>query len=206
MTWLVLWMSLSAVIWGQITLTFLGDSLTAGYGVPESAAFPYQVALRIGTENVTVYNRGVSGDTSAGLRHRLDAYLIPTPDAVLVCIGANDGLRGVPVDRIRSNITAIITRIQARNIPVILAGMTLPANYSAPYIAAFEAIYPDVATKQEVPLLPFLLEGVAGVPELNSGDGIHPNAAGHRRIAETVHVFLRDHTTVLPTPSTLVAE
>src|SRR6185436_81190 len=130
-----------------------------------------------------VVNAGVSGDTSAGGLRRMDWVLRAHPAVVVVALGANDGLRGQSVAAMRENLEAIVRRAQAGGARVLLIGMRVPSNYGAAYTREFAAVYPDVAKRTGVPLLPFLLEGVAANPGLNQPDGIHPNAEGHRRIA-----------------------
>ncbi len=179
-------------------LVFLGDSLTAGLGLGEESAFPALVAEALAREGaaVEVVNAGVSGDTSAGGLARLDWILRQRPDVVFVALGANDGLRGIPPEATAENLRRIVERARAAGARVLLAGMKLPPNYGPDYGARFEAIFPRLAGELEVPLVPFLLDGVGGRPELNLADGIHPNAAGHERIAETVLPLVRE---ALPT-------
>jgi acyl-CoA thioesterase-1 len=169
-------------------LVVLGDSLTAGLGVAPEEAFPALLEGRLRGEgfDYRVVNAGVSGDTSAGGRRRVDWVLRARPDLVVVALGANDGLRAQPVAALRDNLTAIVTRLREAGARVLVAGMRLPPNYGADYATAFAGVFPAVARATSVPLLPFLLEGVAGDASLNQADGIHPNAAGHRVIAETV--------------------
>lgn len=171
----------------------LGDSLTAGLGVAPDEAWPALLEVRLGREVAPyrVINAGVSGDTSAGSLARLDWVLRNDPEIVIVALGANDGLRGQAVSALRANLTAIVERLKARKVKVLLAGMRLPPNYGATYTEAFGAAFSDVATRAGVPLLPFLLAGVAGDARLNLADGIHPNAEGHRVIAERVWPHLR---------------
>ena len=171
----------------------LGDSLTAGLGVAPDEAWPALLEVRLGREVAPyrVINAGVSGDTSAGGLARLDWVLRNDPEIVIVALGANDGLRGQAVSALRANLTAIVERLKARKVKVLLAGMRLPPNYGATYTEAFGAAFSDVATRAGVPLLPFLLAGVAGDARLNLADGIHPNAEGHRVIAERVWPHLR---------------
>lgn len=169
-------------------VVFLGDSLTAGLGVAEEEAFPEQVRRLLearGTE-VRITNAGVSGDTTAGGLTRLDWVLGQGPDLVVVALGANDGLRGLSVDETEANLREIVERARASGARVVLAGMRLPPNYGRDYGERFAALYPRLAAELGVPLVPFLLEGVGGRPELNQADGIHPTAAGHRRMAEVV--------------------
>jgi acyl-CoA thioesterase-1 len=172
-------------------LIFLGDSLTAGYQLNMDEAFPSQIETIMGTPNIRTVNRGVSGDTSYTLLNRLAFSLNPTPNAVFLCVGANDGLRGMPLEKTRANVSHIISYLKQKNIPVILAGVTLPDNYTDHYIDEFNAMGPALANQHNIPYLPFLLNDVAGVPSLNLSDRIHPNPAGHRIIAHTVVSFLK---------------
>jgi len=173
------------------SLMFLGDSLTAGYQLPIQHAFPAILQERIGTQNIQIINAGVSGDTSYTLLNRLPFTLHPTPNVVFLCIGANDGLRGHPISTIQTTIDAIIQQLKKKEITVVLAGISLPKNYTNDYIDAFDAIFPTLAKKHSIPLMPFLLNDVAGVPSLNLSDRIHPNASGHQIIAKNVETFLR---------------
>ena len=171
----------------------LGDSLTAGLGVAPDEAWPALLEARLQQEGLQyrVVNAGVSGDTSAGGVSRLDWVLRNNPEIVIVALGANDGLRGQPVTALRSNLVTIVDRLKQRKVKVLLAGMRLPPNYGAPYTRDFAAVFADVARQTGVPLVPFLLDGVAANASLNLADGIHPNAAGHRIIAERLWPHLR---------------
>ncbi len=157
-----------------------GDSLTHGYGLPAGETFPEQLeaALRDAGLDVTVINAGNSGETSAGGRARLDWALADAPDAVILELGANDGLRGLDPAATYDNLDAMLTRLTSEGLPVLLAGMLAPPNLGREYGEDFNAVYPRLAEKHGVPLYPFFLDGVALVPELNQADGIHPNAAG----------------------------
>ena len=146
----------------------------------------------IGSQNIKVYNRGVSGDTTYTLLNRLVFSLKPTPDIAFIAIGANDGLRGMPAMNTKQNISQMITILKHKQIRVILAGMTLPQNYTKSYIQSFENVFPDLAKEYQIPIMPFLLTDVAGVPTLNLADGIHPNKAGHKKIAESIQRFLKE--------------
>lgn len=168
----------------------LGDSLTAGYGLDKGLSFPDQLSRalsEIGT-NASIINGGVSGDTSAGGRARLGWLLNPQPgprpDAVIVELGANDGLRGLDPAETRANLDAILARLGAEKIPVLLTGMLAPPNLGRDYGAEFNSIYPDLAKKYGVLYYPFFLNGVATMPELNQKDGIHPNEQGVGVIVE----------------------
>jgi acyl-CoA thioesterase-1 len=173
-------------------LLCLGDSLTAGYGLDESQAWPALLQQRLDKElpGWRVVNAGVSGDTTAGGLKRLDWLLRAKPAAAFVCLGGNDGLRGVDVAESEANLGAILRRLKAEGATVALGGMDLPSNLGANYRNRFKAIFPRVASKEGVPLLKFMLEGVGGVPSLNQADGIHPTAEGQAIVAKTVGDFL----------------
>lgn len=162
----------------------LGDSLTAGYGLPLEQAFParLEAALQRAGRKVRVINAGVSGDTTAGGLARLDWMLADKPQLVIVELGANDALRGLDPAGTRANLDAILARLEAAGVRVLLAGMKAPRNLGADYVAAFDRIYPELAARHKVALYPFFLKGVAGDPKLNLADGIHPNAEGVERI------------------------
>ena len=168
----------------------LGDSLTAGYGLPAREAFPavLQAVLKAKGENVTVVNAGVSGDTSAGGRARIGWALGGTtrPDAVIVELGANDGLRGLEPKEMRANLAAILDAIKAAGLPVLLVGMKAPRNLGPDYVREYEAVFPDLASKYDTLYYPFFLEGVALDPTLNQGDGMHPNEKGVARIVKGI--------------------
>lgn len=166
-------------------LMAFGDSLTHGYGLAPGETFPEQLeaALRADGLDVTVLNAGNSGDTTAGGLARLDWALADDPDAVILELGANDGLRGLDPAATYANLDAMLARLAREGLPVLLAGMLAPPNLGREYGKAFNAIYPRLAEKHAVPLYPFFLEGVAAQRSLNQGDGIHPNAAG---VAEIV--------------------
>lgn len=169
-------------------MVFLGDSLTAGLGLGEEEAFPALVGRALAERGlpIRVVNAGVSGDTTAGGLARLDWLLSQRPAVLLVALGANDGLRGQPLESIESTLAEIVRRAREAGARVVLAGMKMPPNYGPEYTRDFEQLYARLARENELPFLPFLLEGVATVPELNQADGIHPTAAGQRRIAELV--------------------
>jgi len=166
----------------------LGDSLTAGFGVAPEEAWPALLEGRLarGGYPHRVVNAGVSGDTSAGGLRRVDWVLRVHPELAIVALGANDGLRGQSVEATRRNLGEIVTRLQAGGARVLMAGMRVPPNYGAEFVTAFARVFPEVATRARVPLIPFLLDGVAADPRLNLPDGLHPNAAGHRVIADRV--------------------
>jgi acyl-CoA thioesterase-1 len=171
-------------------IVFLGDSLTAGYGLDPEQAYPklVETALREKGNEVTVVNAGVSGDTTAGGLRRLNWILRQPVDTLFIALGANDALRGQSVEAAKDNLRDMI-RTARKAYPearIILAGMLAPPNMGQAYQEAFAKIYPELAKSEDVELLPFLLAGVAGQPQLNLADGTHPNAEGHRRIARQV--------------------
>jgi len=171
----------------------LGDSLTAGLGVAREEAYPALLEARLRREgyDYRVVNAGVSGDTSAGGLRRVDWALRARPAIVIVALGANDGLRGLPVDALRDNLEQIVRRVRAAGARVLLAGMRVPPNYGDEYARDFAAVFPEVARRTGVPLAPFLLDGVAGEVRLNQADGIHPTAEGQRLIASRLWSHLR---------------
>ncbi|MFN4284270.1 MAG: arylesterase [Alphaproteobacteria bacterium] len=173
---------------GQISLLVLGDSLAAGYGLAASEAFPAQLerALKAKGHNVKVINAGVSGDTTAGGRARLEWSLADAPQAVIVELGANDGLRGLEPTSTADNLDAILAALKSRGLPTLLAGMYAPPNLGAAYGKEFNAIYPRLAERHGALLYPFFLDGVAAEAALNQGDGIHPNAKGVAVIVERI--------------------
>ena len=166
----------------------LGDSLTAGLGVAADEAWPALLEARLRREGYPyrVVNAGVSGDTTAGGLRRVDWVLRNRPQIAVVALGANDGLRGLDTDAMERNLLAIVGRFQASGARVLVAGMRVPTNYGEAYTQAFRDVFPDVARRSNSALIPFLLDGVAADPRLNLPDGIHPNSAGHRVIAERV--------------------
>ena len=179
-----------------VKMVVLGDSLSAGLGLPASSAFPerLQKALKDKGIAVDMINAGVSGDTSSGGRDRLDWSVPEGTEAVIVELGANDALRGIDPKVTRAALTDILTQLKARKIAVMLCGMLAPPNYGSDYSASFNAIYPDLAKAFGVPLYPFFLEGVATDTKLEQADGMHPTAEGVdvivKNILPTVQAFL----------------
>ena len=172
-----------------LRIAVLGDSLSAGYGLAATDAFPAQLQKALVTRGcaVTIDNAGVSGDTTAGGRARLDWVLAGHPQLVIVELGGNDALRGLPPDEAAGNLAAILERLQAQGITALLAGMKAPRNLGREYYNKFDELYPRLAKRYHVPFYPFFLAGVTGRPELNQADGIHPNVKG---VAEIVHRIL----------------
>lgn len=202
-----MWLALSVVLTtsafaqapsaGPIKLVVLGDSLSAGLGLPATAAFPAQLekALQNKGLNVAINNAGVSGDTASGGLDRLDWSVPAGTRGVILELGANDALRGLDPKVTRTALDNILKRLKARGIAVLLCGMVAPPNYGAEYAAQFNAIFPDLAKAYDVPLYPFFLDGVAANTKLNQADGIHPTAAGIgvivTNIMPTVESFVR---------------
>lgn len=174
-------------------VVFLGDSLTAGLGLDEDEAYPALLERELRKEGlpVQVINAGVSGDTSAGGLSRLGWLLGQHPDVIVVGLGANDGLRAVPVAETEKNLREIVRRARAAGAGVLLLGMRIPPNYG-PYADDFAALYPRLAKELDVPLVPFLLAGVGGVRGLNQADGIHPTAEGQEIVAKNVLPYLEE--------------
>lgn len=173
---------------GSPVIVTFGDSLTAGFGVDAGLSFPdfLQKELDAAGYKYKVTNEGISGDTSSGGVERIATVLAHKPQIVVLELGANDGLRGVPVQKTRANLDLILTALKKAGVKVLLAGITLPRNYGADYIREFDKIYPELARKHSVPLLPFLLEGVALNPKLMQRDALHPTAEGNRIVAANV--------------------
>jgi acyl-CoA thioesterase-1 len=179
-----------------VKMVVLGDSLSAGYGLPGAAAFPVRLQKALDTKGIKVdmINAGVSGDTSSGGRERLDWSVPAGTEAVILELGANDALRGTDPAVTRAALSDIITKLKARGIKVLLCGMVAPPNYGSDYAARFNAIYPDLAKSFGVTLYPFFLDGVAADAKLNQSDGMHPTAEGVdvvvKNILPTVEAFL----------------
>lgn len=165
-----------------------GDSLTAGLGLDERQSYPAVLERRLAARgyNYRVVNAGISGDTTSGGLIRVDAALAYRPKIVILELGANDGLRGLPVETTRADLEQMIQAFQRGGAKVVLAGMTLPPNYGADYVRSFEQVFVDLSNQYHLPRIPFLLEGVAAHPGLMQSDGLHPNAAGQRIVADNV--------------------
>lgn len=175
-------------------ILFFGDSLTAGYGLSPEEAFPALVeknCIKNGTPCKTV-NAGLSGETSAGGLSRIDWILRQPIDVFVLELGANDGLRGLPLDQTKKNLQAIIDKVKTKypNVKIVIAGMMVPPNLGPEYTTSFRRIFPELAKKNNATLIPFLLQDVAGHEQLNLDDGIHPNQEGHRIVANNVYQVL----------------
>lgn len=178
------------------TMVFFGDSITAGYGLDEPAeeAFPALIQKKLDASGRSwrVVNAGLSGETTSGGLRRIEWVLRQPIDVFVLALGANDGLRGIEPAISRRNLQGIIDRVRAKNpaVKILLAGMQMPPTLGPEYTRDFAMIYPDLAEKNRLALVPFLLEGVGGTTEYNQADGIHPNAEGHRMVAKTVWAHL----------------
>ena len=177
----------------ETRILFLGDSITAGLGVEKEAAFPAVVGRMLkqqGIANITVINAGISGSTTASGLSRLKWHLKTNPHVLVLALGANDGLRGLSLDHMAQNLDDAIALALENHLCVILAGMEIPPNYGPDYTRRFSQTFRDLAIKHKIVLIPFLLDKVGGVPHMNQGDGVHPNAEGHRQIARTVLPYI----------------
>jgi acyl-CoA thioesterase-1 len=168
-------------------VAFLGDSISAGLHLPAEQAFPAVLRDRLAARGLPFHllNAGVSGDTTAGGLRRVDWILRQSPQIVVVELGANDSMRGQPIAAIEQNLRGILSKLKERKVTPLLLGMRIPTSYGPEYAAQFEAIYPRIARDTNVPFVPFFMEGVAGVPEQNLEDGIHPTPEGHVKLAKT---------------------
>jgi len=185
---LIFALPLRAIAAGETVIVALGDSLTAGYGLPQDQSFPAQLqaALNARGANVRVVNAGVSGDTASAAAKRLDWALPENAAAVIVELGGNDALQGIPPAGTKAALAKIIEQVTARGLPVLLAGMEAPRNMGQDYVATFGAIYPNLAAQYDVLLYPFFLEGAALNDDLMQKDGIHPNGKGVAVIVENM--------------------
>ena len=176
-------------------ILILGDSISAAFGLEISDGWVSLLERRLEAQNLPfeVHNASVSGDTTAGGLARLPALLARhEPNLVVIELGGNDGLRGLPTDKMQKNLAAMVERSRAAGAEVVLLGMRIPPNYGVRYTSAFEQVFRDVAEQQQVPLVPFVLEGVAGVPELMQADGVHPNAQGQPGILDNAWPVILD--------------
>ncbi len=169
-------------------ITCVGDSLTEGLGVSKDAAYPARLSdlLKAKGYSIEVVNAGVSGATTAGAAAKVRWALKAKPQLILLALGANDGLRGLKLEETKKNLSEAIDEAKKAEVKLLLAGMKVPPNYGPDYTKKFDELFRKLAKEKKVPLIPFLLVGVGGEPELNQADGIHPNAEGHKKVAETV--------------------
>ena len=191
--WLFLIISTSVFSADQTTILFIGDSLTEGYGVDKKNSYPALIEKQLLSEGkkVKVMNGSVSGSTTSSGKKRLRWFLKGKPKFLILALGANDGLRGIKLDVSKKNLDEIIALANKNKIHVLLAGMMLPPNYGPDYTKKFKSMYSTLAKKHKLTLIPFLLEGVASIKELNQADGIHPNEKGHVIMKDTVLKYLR---------------
>lgn len=187
---LIAWFTLIFNVQSPKVILFFGDSLTAGYGLSPEEAFPalLETELIKAGKKVKIVNAGLSGETSAGGLSRIDWILRQPVDVFVLELGANDGLRGLPIDQTRKNLQSIIDKVKTKYpaCKIVLAGMMVPPNMGKHYTDEFKNIYPELAKKNRTTLIPFILEGVAGDEKLNQPDGIHPNIEGHKIIANNL--------------------
>jgi len=180
----------------QKTILFFGNSLTAGYGIEQEDSFAGLTQARLDSLQIAyrVINGGLSGETTAGGLSRLDWFLEDEPTIFVLELGGNDGLRGILPGESKKNLMAIIEKVKAKypKTKIVLAGMQIPPNMGQDYTDEFKKIYPQIATEKNVTLIPFLLEGVAGNPDLNLPDGIHPTESGHKIVFETIWIYLKN--------------
>lgn len=188
--------NLQAVTKKSKSILFFGDSLTAGFGLDIEDAFPAIIQRKIDSLGLSyqVINAGLSGETTAGGKNRIDWVLKQDVDIFVLELGANDGLRGVPLSETRNNLQAIIDFVRQKNpeVKIILTGMQIPPNLGVEYTTEFKKIFPELAAKNKLELIPFLLENVAGIPDLNQADGIHPTKEGHKILAKNTWEVLKD--------------
>lgn len=188
---ILVFFSISA--YAQKKIIFLGDSLTEGYGVDKEQAYPHLIQLKLdklSPDQYKVINGGVSGSTTASGLSRMRWFMKTKPYLVVLALGANDGLRGVKVAESKKNLETVIKMAQENNIKIILCEMHLPTNYGKEYRKSFNQMYKELTKKYKIGFIPFMLDGVGGVKELNLGDGIHPNVEGHKKVAENVFKYL----------------
>jgi acyl-CoA thioesterase-1 len=174
-------------------LLIIGDSLTEGYGVSQKAAYPAQLEQLIqkNKKNYKVINAGSSGSTTASAVQRMKWHMRKVPRVVILALGANDGLRGFPVESTKENLSKAIDLALSKKVKVYLAGMKLPMNYGKKYRADFERVFTELVKEKKIGFIPFLLKGVGGQPEYNLADGIHPNEKGHKKLAKTVYEAIK---------------
>jgi acyl-CoA thioesterase I len=195
---LIIFTSIESTVFGNKAPTkilFLGDSLTAGYGVSKKMAFPALIEKQFNKKSpgrVRVFNGGISGSTTAGGVARLKWYLKRKPDILVLALGANDGLRGVNLNASKKNLSLVILKAKELKIKILLAGMLLPLNYGKNYRGRFKKMFIELAREHQLKLVPFLLKGVGGEPKFNIEDGIHPNEEGHKIITKTLTPYLED--------------
>ena len=185
--------SINTIDQKSFKILILGDSLTEGFGVDESDAYPSLLEEKLNNKlniktgiKYKIINGGISGSTTSGGVARIEWFLKSKPDFLILALGGNDGLRGIPIEKIKENLEKVVWAAKKNNIPTVLAGMKIPPNYGLEYSNSFSQLFPTISDTFNIPLIPFLLEGVGGNPEMNLPDRIHPNAKGHKLICEIV--------------------
>jgi acyl-CoA thioesterase-1 len=193
MKWLIAFL-FSTVLFAETKIVFIGDSLTEGFGVATSQAYPTLLKEKLDKAGkpVKIYNGGISGSTTAGAAKRVQWFLKEKPDYIVLALGANDGLRGLKPQESEKNLDQAIKLILKNKIKVILAGIEVPPNYGKKYQIDFKNIFSNLAKKNNVIFYPFLLKDVGGIKELNQSDGIHPNEKGYEKISQNLFDFLKD--------------
>jgi acyl-CoA thioesterase-1 len=192
---IIISMFVSSMSLAQKKLIILGDSLSEGYGVSKDLAYPALLEIKVKTElkkNYKIINASVSGSTTASAVGRLKWLIKQKPDLIFLFLGANDGLRGLKLEDSEKNLAQAIELVQKENVKVILGGLYLPPNYGKDYTEKFKKIYTSLAVKYKLPLVPFVIDKVAGDPRYNLTDGIHPNEEGHKIIANTIYEAIRN--------------
>ena len=185
--------SINTIDQKSFKILILGDSLTEGFGVDESDAYPSLLEEKLNNKlhlktgiKYKIINGGISGSTTSGGVARIEWFLKSKPDFLILALGGNDGLRGIPIEKIKENLEKVVWAAKKNNIPTVLAGMKIPPNYGLEYSNSFSQLFPTISDTFNIPLIPFLLEGVGGNPEMNLPDRIHPNAKGNKLICEIV--------------------
>jgi acyl-CoA thioesterase-1 len=193
MKWLIVFL-FSTVLFAETKIVFIGDSLTEGFGVATSQAYPTLLKEKLDKagKTVKIYNGGISGSTTAGAAKRVQWFIKEKPDYIVLALGANDGLRGLKPQESEKNLDQAIKLILKNKIKVILAGIEVPPNYGKKYQIDFKNIFSNLAKKNNVIFYPFLLKDVGGIKELNQSDGIHPNEKGYEKISQNLFDFLKD--------------
>ena len=179
----------------EITILFLGDSLTEGYGIDKESAYPTKLKELISnkeSKTIEIINGGITGSTTASGISRLKWYQRAEPNIVVLALGANDGLRGIPIEETEKNLQKMIDKLRKWNCEAVICGMKMPPNYGESYRQPFESLFPRLAKENNISLVPFLLESVAGEKDKNIEDGIHPNEAGHEIMAENIYSIIKD--------------
>ncbi len=186
---------LSTTLLAEVKILFLGDSITAGYGIEKELAFPAlieEILSKKGYQDLKIINGGISGSTTASALSRLKWYKRAKPDILFLALGANDGLRGLSTEKMKENLDLTINFAKKHKMKIIFAGMEIPPNYGEKYSSDFRTVFKDLAEKHKITFIPFLLKDVGGISTLNQPDGIHPNEKGHEVISKNVISYIMD--------------